>query len=76
MREFLSARRRAISPPSPASSMTSRIVFSKKLDAMPVAPTEPISSLSTRMVTAVRLGSLTASCASRLGQAQTLSSWP
>ena len=48
-----SARRSGSMPPSPASSMISAMVFSKKFDAMPVAPTLPISSLSTSTQTAV-----------------------
>ena len=51
------ARRSGSRPPSPASSMTSAMVFSKNCEAMPVAPTLPISSLSTSTHTAVRSGS-------------------
>ena len=54
MREARRARARARGPLSPASSMISATVFSKKREVMPVAPTLPISSLSTRMHTLVR----------------------
>ena len=78
MRHALSARRNGSSPASPASAMTSAIVFSKNCDAMPVAPTEPISSLSTSTVIAVRSGtsSASASCATSDVYAHTRSSWP
>ena len=77
MLDAASARRRLMSPPSPASSRSTATTFSKNWEAMPVAPTLPISSLSTSTVMAVRTGvSSRSSWALSDGYAQAESSWP